>query len=322
MSLARPMAWGALLTAPCMESPPLGPTKIPSLKRTLSPMLVSLGIAFAAGCSAPTATRSSTGQVGGAQLTAVYSRASKDYVRAQRTDGTFETETYVFKDGGNFGGPRVDVTMDQLTFDDVTKVIARPLAAQNYLQGDEPASAKLLIMVYWGVTVVPDDVNPYNNRESRQLGAKAERARASDMVSANNYATDAAVDAHMEAMQDAVIDAKSANILGYTDEILRTREGDPNMITLHDEIERDRYYVVLLAYDNQAARRFGRHELLWETRFSIPEPGNDFEKAFPTMASIAGKYFGQDSHGLIHHNLADTHVDVGTPTSLGAVPEK
>jgi hypothetical protein len=126
----------------------------------------------------------------------------------------------------------------------------------------------------------------------------------------------------MENEQDAHIDATNANILGYTEEILRTRRDDPNMITLGEEVERDRYYVVLLAYDYQAGRRFGRHELLWETRFSIPEPGNDFEKAFPLMAAIAGKYFGEDSHGLIHHNLANTNVEIGEPKSMGTLPEK
>jgi hypothetical protein len=40
------------------------------------------------------------------------------------------------------------------------------------------------------------------------------------------------------------------------------------------------------------------------------------------MASIAGKYFGQDSHGLVHHNLANTNVEVGEPRSMGSLPEK
>ena len=48
---------------------------------------------LAPGCQEATATRSITGQVGGASLTAVYSRASKDYVRVQRADGSFEPET-------------------------------------------------------------------------------------------------------------------------------------------------------------------------------------------------------------------------------------
>jgi hypothetical protein len=120
----------------------------------------------------------------------------------------------------------------------------------------------------------------------------------------------------MEAKQDGQEDAKTANILGYTDEIFRTKPHDPKMMTLRDEIEQDRYYVVLLAYDYQLGRRQWQHKLLWETRFSIPEPGNDFEKAFPMMATIASVYFGQNSNGLVHHNLAEGHVEIGEPKPL------
>jgi hypothetical protein len=289
------------------------------------------------GCVAPTATHTSTGQVGGAQLTAVYSRASKDYVRTQNPDGSFQPETFKFKEGGNFGGPRFDITIDKLTFDDVKAVIGPQLAAQNYVESDDRAATKLLIMVYWGVTVVPDDVNPKDARESSQLAEDAERA-AGALAVVGGIGSGAAVgtDAHqaqllqdqmrdmseLESKGDAIVDARNSNILGYTDEILRTRPHDPNMVTLQEEVERDRYYVVLLAYDYQMGRKFGRHELLWETRFSIPEPGNDFDKAFPMMAAIAGKYFGDDSHGLIHHNLANTNVEIGEPKSMGALPEK
>ncbi len=250
------------------------------------------------GCGAPTATRTSTGQVGGAQLTAVFSRADKAYVRAQNPDGSFQPEMYELRDGGNFGGPRIDATMDRLSFDDVSRVIAGPLASQNYIRGDDPATIGLLIIVYWGTTIVPDDANP---RDTRDLHVSS---------------------GDLEERIDGQIDAKSANILGYTDEIFRTAPGDPKMKTLQAEIEQDRYYVVLLAYDAKAAHRYGLHRLLWETRFSIPEPGNDFEKAFPMMASIAATYFGQDSHGLIRHNLGEGHVEVGVPRSLGALPEK
>jgi hypothetical protein len=270
------------------------------IERGAAPALVAL-LGALIGCGAPTATRTSTGQIGGAQLTAVYSRASEDYVRVQNADGSFRPESYRLKDGGNFGGPRVDVTMDQLSFDDVSRVIAGPLASQNYVPSQDNATTQLLIVVYWGTTVVPDDVNPRDTRSQK--------------FHAQEYL-------EMEATQDAQIDAKSANILGYTDEIFRTKATDPKRDTLRDEIEQDRYYVVLLAYDYQLGRRFGARKLVWETRFSIPEPGNDFEKAFPMMASIAANYFGRDSNGLIHHNLADTHVEIGEPKSLGTVPGK
>jgi hypothetical protein len=46
------------------------------------------------------------------------------------------------------------------------------------------------------------------------------------------------------------------------------------------------------------------------------------EKAFPFMTSIASKCFGEDTHGRIHHNPGEGHVEVGEPKSLGTVPEK
>jgi hypothetical protein len=116
------------------------------------------------GCEAPTATRSGMGQAGGAALTAVFSRASTTYTRAQNPDGSYVPETYGFKNGGNFGGPRSDETMDKLTFEDVTKVIGQPLRDQDYVPSDDPNTAKLLILVYWGTTICPDDVNPRENR--------------------------------------------------------------------------------------------------------------------------------------------------------------
>jgi hypothetical protein len=304
--------------------------RVPTREGFLFAVRIALGLA--AGCSAPTATRTGTGQVGGAELTAVYSRASKDYVRGQNPDGSFVPETYVFRNGGNFGGPRVDVTMDTLSFEDVTRVIVAPLASRNYVPSKDPAATDLLIAVYWGVTIVPNDLMPYANRESVKLGEQATTPTGMSEARGTGAAVEAqrqhslqeqaASFSQMEAAADARTDAQSANILGYTDEIYRTSPNDPYMNTLKAEVEQDRYYVVLLAYDYRAARKLGVHRLLWETRFSIPELGNDFEKAFPMMASIAGKYFGQDSHGLVHHNLGEGRVEVGETKSLGTLPEK
>ncbi|MGA2693321.1 MAG: hypothetical protein ABSF76_13230 [Opitutaceae bacterium] len=163
---------------------------------------------------------------------------------------------------------------------------------------------------------------PLGTRASDMMREKAAANGGVDPGEGAQYMQDTEEFSYLEAIKDGQIDARSANILGYTDEIFRTKNTDPYLMTLRDEVEHDRYYVVLLAYDYQAGRRHNVKKLLWETRFSIPETGNDFEKAFPLMASIAGKYFGQDSHGLIHHNLADTHVYIGETKSLGTVPEK
>jgi hypothetical protein len=300
-----------------------------------------LALGVLSGCSAPTATRTSTGHVGGAMLTAVYSRADPSYVRAVKPDGSFEPETYVFREGGNYGGPRVDPTMDKLTFADISRVIAEPLAAQNYVPSLDPSKTKLLIVVFWGVTIVPNDVMPLGTRASDMMQDKANNLTRTtigkfnaqgDAEEIQNNLEDAEAFSYVEAIRDGQIDAQSANILGYTEEILRLSRApadflnatanDARLGTLKDEVESDRYYVVLLAYDYQLGRKFRMHRLLWETRYSIPEPGNDFEKAFPMMSLIAGKYFGQTSQGLIHYNLGNPNVEVGEPKSLGTVPEK
>lgn len=307
--------------------------------RALFSLCIQAALCFLAGCNAPTATRTGTGHLGGAALTAVYSRARGDYARVTNPDGTYRAETYILRSGGNFGGPRVDPTMDNLTFEDVTRVIAGPLAAQNYLPSDDPAKTRLLIVVFWGVTITPGDVMPLGTRPSDMLAQKANSmaitatasgpgrmggssSPAADFAARQDILSDADTFAGAEIRTDAHIDALSANILGYTDEIRRTKQGDPYLLTLKDEVENDRYYVVLLAYDYRFARKFGLHKLLWETRYSIPELGNDFERAFPLMTSIAAKYFGQDSDGLIHHSLGEGRVEVGEPKSLGPVPEK
>ena len=40
---------------------------------------------------------------------------------------------------------------------------------------------------------------------------------------------------------------------------------------LFQEIEQQRYFVVLMAYDFQLMWKAKKHKLLWETRFSVPQ---------------------------------------------------
>ena len=89
-----------------------------------------------------------------------------------------------------------------------------------------------------------------------------------------------------------------------------------------NELEEDRYFVVMMAYDFQMLWKQKKHKLLWETRFSVSEHGNRFDKQLGAMALYASKYFGQDSGGLVHKGLPDGKVELGDVRSLGTVPEK
>ena len=59
---------------------------------------------------------------------------------------------------------------------------------------------------------------------------------------------------------------------------------------LLSEIEENRYFVVLMAYDFQLFWKEKKLKVLWETRFSINESRNDFDKALPTIAQYAVSY--------------------------------
>jgi hypothetical protein len=90
------------------------------------------------------------------------------------------------------------------------------------------------------------------------------------------------------------------------------------------EIEENRYFVVLMAYDFPLLWKQKKHKLLWETRFSINERHNAFDHALPVMAQYASKYFGHPTNGLLRNQVQEGQVEIGDIKSLGevAAPQK
>jgi hypothetical protein len=283
-------------------------------------------------------------------ITAVSSKVSDDYVRAKLPDGSFQPENFVFGEGGKWAGELSDLTVDKLHFMDVARVIAAPLAAQRYLPARDPAKTKLLIMVYWGTTAVPgptsdsvaidqmqaaqENLNKYlvkSNLDPRVKvvgGGPAGFAEAAmDQLSA------ASAMLNMENRQNDRTDFANALMLGYDSPgLIGTEKGNyvrgtafsTDRDDLYAEIRENRYFVVLMAYDFQLLWKEKNHKLLWETRFSISERRNAFDKALPVMAQYASRYFGQPSDGLLRTRVPEGRVDIGVTKSLGEVdaPQK
>jgi hypothetical protein len=261
-------------------------------------------------------------------VTSVSSKASSDYVRARLADGKFQPEHYAFGDGGHWGGALDDKTIDRLKFIDVARVISGPLAGQNYLPTKDPREARLLIMVYWGTTVATErDYKPAMERveilmqqyrtmlEEGDPGAEGVLEGALSQISVANHQRDQQ-------------EFKNASMLGYdTTGLIGTDYGKNIGMTalgvtqrdLTAEIDDYRYFVVLMAYDFQMLWRQKKHKLLWETRFSIDEHHNAFDRSLPEMAQYASPYFGQDSHGLLRTRVPEGRVDIGDVRSLGEV---
>jgi hypothetical protein len=274
-------------------------------------------------------------------ITAVASKVSSDYKRAKATDGKFQPEYYSFGAGGNWGGEISDATIDKLTFLDVAHVIAAPLASQKYLPARDPNTTRLLIMVYWGTTAVPgpqSDSTAVGEFRAAQdnLDKYTSTSPTGVQTTGGGGAADAAIAQWSAALtalnvenQDRVRkDFANANMLGYdAPGLIGTEYGNhlrggplgAERDDLVSEIEENRYFVVLMAYDFQLLWKEKKHKLLWQTRFSISERHNAFDKALPLMAQYASRYFGQDSHGLLRDRVPEGQVNIGSLRSLGEV---
>lgn len=127
---------------------------------------------------------------------------------------------------------------------------------------------------------------------------------------------------HMANQQRDRQNLANAAILGYLPEMKRV--ADYQMTAFHqiqqdiiDDVEENRYFVVLLAYDFQTLWKHQQRKLLWETRFSIRERGNDFSKELGAMAKFASRYFGKGSDGLIRKPLPEVRIILGEPKFIG-----
>jgi hypothetical protein len=230
---------------------------------------------------------------------AVSSTVSADYIRARLPDGSFQPEAYAFGRGGCDGGWLSDPTIDRVHFLDVARTIAAPLASQNYLPAKDPNQTTLLIMVYWGMTNGVAD--------APRGGSRSELASFLDSQGNNT-----------------LLDTQNARMLGY--ESVRSesskRRGTAlafRSLDLVDELQHNRYFVVLMAYDFQLLWKQKKHKLLWTTRFSIPERRNAFDYSLPAMALDASPYFGRSSNGLTHKPLPEGKVEIGELKALGVV---
>ncbi|HWA85978.1 MAG TPA: hypothetical protein VG710_07140 [Opitutus sp.] len=123
-------------------------------------------------------------------------------------------------------------------------------------------------------------------------------------------------------------DTYNANLLGYTGEL--KRRDNPSIYggagtaynDLLADIESERYYVAVTAYDFQEALRHQNKKGLWRTVASIDARGNRFNERLATMLDRASHYFGRDSERLVREFEYIPHVDLGELKVLGVVDEK
>ena len=233
-----------------------------------------------------------------------------------------------------------DLSIDRLHFLDVAHRIAPALARQNYLpvKAQDPSQTDLLIMVYWGTTIgtnrassspeyqiaqslipppMPPPPPPPSGRPPPGGGGGAAGAAAEAQSAANNSAlAQADILISMANHRRDRQNFQNALTLGYAEEMRRMAGYETTALRnvrqdIVEDVEENRYYVILLAYDFQTLWKSRQRKLLWETRFSVREQGHDFDKELAAMAAHAARYFGQDSGGLLRKPMPKTNVKLG-----------
>lgn len=262
------------------------------------------------------------------QSIAVSATAIADYVRPADPAGGPRPESYVFAEGRFFDGGTVDRGLVRTTFADITRTMAVNLAKQNYFPANRADAADLVIMVHWGTTTIYEDPNRQFDIENVQAAAAAYNAAQDAGIPADRSAMNLAMDARATA-QENVADAiqRNAVLLGYARVLDRERRAlqPTNVeITMSNELNEERYFVILMAYDNRLRTRERKAKLLWVTRLSVRSPGNNFVEALPTLAKVGADVFGRQIDDLVRVKspILRSSVRLGELEVIGTVEDR
>lgn len=254
--------------------------------------------------------------------------AGSDYQRPRDATGALRPETYVFAEGQFLGGATVDRGLEQTTFTQITRTLAVNLARQNYLPAPDLKSAQLVIMVHWGMTMVSEDLMKDINLQRAQealatFGAEQEANGLADPTALNSATS--AMGMARQGVEDAV--NRNAVLLGFARSLERERQQmmtSTAEITMSNELNEERYFVILMAYDNQTRLKERKSRLMWVTRLSVRSPGNNFSEALPALARVGAEVFGRQVDGLVRVKapLGRGTVTIGELEVLGQAGEK
>jgi hypothetical protein len=215
--------------------------------------------------------------------TLVVSHVYNGYSRTPLPGGGFKPETYAFAEGGLFDTSQISGdSVDTVGFAKVARLVADALKTQNYVLSARPDQIDQMIMLWYGSVKNPRfDRRGYWNARWQNI-----------------------------------------RILGFAKE--QSRADALSFTTFaedfYQQLDSYRYFVVLKAYDFQAARKEKKLKLLWESRFSLRQQGVDFVAELPAMSRFAALTFGRETRGIVRpENLKGT-VEFGDLKVVGEEP--
>jgi len=249
------------------------------------------------------------------------SEASTTYNEVKENDSGAKYETYVFIKGNFYDGDFADKSLRTASFEEVAATLAENMKQRNYYPSSSPSEGDLLIVVHYGTTSVEPDLeelfmldstDPYAQGETGIGGFYSEGSEEEpgfsevysddyvDLADLSDFGANNTAQ-HQQTMRN--------NRLGISKVLNRKNITATEEFDLRVEMQDERYFIILMAYDYEKLRLEKERELLWTTRFSVPSIGTNFEDAYPALARAASAYYGTS---LEKYAKTSTHFGTGT----------
>ncbi len=249
----------------------------------------------------------------------VDSEASLSYDERKNGESGAKYETYAFMKGNFYGGSFSDKSLRTPSFDEIIGTLAENMKERNYYPAADAMKSDLLIIVHYGTTSVQQDLeelflidptDPYAE-QSDPDGFSEVYNDLHDEIDDLDYIARERVAQHQGSMDNSrlgigkALDRKNIN---------KTEEFD-----LRVELEDERYFIILMAYDFHKIRENNERELLWTTRFSVPAVGTNFMDAYPALARAGKEYYGTslEKYAKTSTHFGTGSVDIGTLETVG-----
>ncbi|GAB5559629.1 MAG: hypothetical protein SynsKO_12760 [Synoicihabitans sp.] len=245
----------------------------------------------------------------------VASEASESYQKIQSARSPGEIETIHFMEGQFFPGLSKDKSLDRVSFQEIVEALAPNLAKQNYIPGDDITTGDLLLVVHYGVAAVD---TPWDELMGITSAEEEAMIYGSDVGSTNSETGEFELnsDVNYDAQPSNQVPGAGSNarLLGYDRSLRKKNLTTAEEFDLRTDLEEDRYFIIVMAYDCQKLLNEKEFELQWTTRFSVRTPGTNFEEAHFALSRAAAPFFGKNLDGLERAKVPfgkDVDVSIG-----------
>lgn len=261
----------------------------------------------------------------GDNFVTVFTSATPAYLKKRADKGSNKVETYIFMPGRFLESSIRDHSVERAKFVDVAKALVPGLHNSSYVPAKSVTEADLLLVVHWGVTKGnggnslldmrdPQDVydlrQTYTDLHTAEVNAVLQEGGPGSSVTPSMILATGLSRQYQDDLQFQQVEKETktspygttfAELLGFSAEFAKDERrpvASEMAKTLASLLEKDRYFLVIMAYDWQHWLKERKMVRVWVSRLSIPSPGVNFQIAVHRMNLAGGDSFGTSNPEL------------------------